>query len=538
MNSVSPSPAKRSLRRHWADQYAQQLMARRKEGTVLCAAGISPSGRVHIGNFREIITVDLVSRALQHRGRTTRFLLFWDDYDALRKVPSPAMSRYLRRPLAQIPPLHNSAAESYAQENEMEVEQIMPQLGIHPQYIYQYRRYSKAEYAPYICEALNKRAVIRQILNQHRREALAEDWWPVTVFSRTSGTDRTTIVGWDGERRLYYRCHQSGTEEEIDIFHSGRVKLQWRVDWPARWAKENVDFEPAGKDHHSPGGSFDTAREIVQQVYGGTAPISLRYDFIGIKGLRGKMSSSSGATISIQHLLQIYQPQVVRYLFAATRPHVEFFLSFDEDVIKIYEDYDRCERIYFGLESVGEERRAKERRIYELSQIEGAAAAMPPQIPFRHLCNLIQIYDGDIEQTLRSQALYLATAKPEQVTLRGRARCAQQWLQMYAPPQFCFMLAAPVTHIPSELRDKKLRGALQLLYREIDDNFPLKRADAAQQLQNRLYTIAAQQEMEPKLLFIALYKILIGKSEGPRLAHFLSLIGQKRLLVRLEPFLD
>ena len=60
-----------------------------------------------------------------------------------------------------------------------------------------------------------------------------------------------------------------------------------------RWKKEGVDFEPAGKDHHSEGGSFDTAREIAKAVYSCEPPVTFQYDFISIKGRGGKISSSS-----------------------------------------------------------------------------------------------------------------------------------------------------------------------------------------------------------------------------------------------------
>ncbi|WPR01356.1 class I tRNA ligase family protein, partial [Treponema pallidum] len=45
-----------------------------------CASGITPSGTVHIGNFREIISVDLVVRALRDQGKSVRFVHSWDDY--------------------------------------------------------------------------------------------------------------------------------------------------------------------------------------------------------------------------------------------------------------------------------------------------------------------------------------------------------------------------------------------------------------------------------------------------------------------------
>jgi lysyl-tRNA synthetase class 1 len=40
-------------------------------------------------------------------------------------------------------------------------------------------------------------------------------------------------------------------------------------------------------------------------------------------------------------------------------PPLETPLSFDLDVIKIYEDYDKCERIFFGIETVNEKKGGK-----------------------------------------------------------------------------------------------------------------------------------------------------------------------------------
>ena len=49
---------------HWADAMADKIIAERGELELYtCASGITPSGTVHLGNFREIITVDLVARA-------------------------------------------------------------------------------------------------------------------------------------------------------------------------------------------------------------------------------------------------------------------------------------------------------------------------------------------------------------------------------------------------------------------------------------------------------------------------------------------
>ena len=74
---------------HWANELAEKVIAQRPDKEeYVCAAGVSPSGSVHIGNFRDIATSLFVVKALQKKGKKAKLLLSWDDFDRLRKVPS------------------------------------------------------------------------------------------------------------------------------------------------------------------------------------------------------------------------------------------------------------------------------------------------------------------------------------------------------------------------------------------------------------------------------------------------------------------
>ncbi len=55
---------------------------------VTVSSGISPSGPVHLGNLREVLTVHFVADELARRGVPVRHLHVWDDYDRFRKVPA------------------------------------------------------------------------------------------------------------------------------------------------------------------------------------------------------------------------------------------------------------------------------------------------------------------------------------------------------------------------------------------------------------------------------------------------------------------
>lgn len=511
---------------HWADNIAERIIREKGEKDYYtCASGITPSGTVHIGNFREIISVDLVVRALRRRGKQVRFIYSWDDYDVFRKVPKnmprqDELATYLRWPITLVPDPHGKE-KSYARAHEAELERGLHIVGIDPEYIYQADRYRSSYYAEGIRTALENRDRIREILNRYRTEPLGDDWWPVQIFSNFNNKDNTTILSWDGAYAVTYRCDDTGNTETIDLRNTKAAKLPWRIDWPMRWAKEGVDFEPAGKDHHSEGGSFDTGRIVSKEVYGFDAPVSFQYDFISIKGRGGKISSSSGDVITLDDVLEVYEPQVVRYLFAGTRPNSEFSISFDLDVIKIYEDYDKTERIYYRTEEVGEKRRAKEARIYELSQVHDVPESMPPQIPFRHLCNLLQISAGDAERALDSAEI------PESARerLRVRSRCAWNWISRFAPEDFRFRLAEP-GDVPIDL-DPSARKAVQLIAGEVEEHFG---EHDEKSLAEAIYRAAGEAGIDAKALFTAMYRVLIGKEKGPRLSGFILTVGKDRVL--------
>lgn len=514
---------------HWADIHARNIIRQRGDKDLyVCASGITPSGTVHIGNFREIISVELVVRALRDLGKGVRFIYSWDDYDVFRKVPKnmpdqELLESCLRKPITLVPDTSGNY-ESYARANEKPLEDLLDVVGIHPEYIYQAKRYRSSEYAAQIRKALEHTEEIKAFLNEHRSQPLADTWLPVSVFSSFTDKDTTEVLSWDGEWGLTYRCLETGKEETLDIRKASGVKLPWRVDWPMRWALEGVDFEPAGKDHHSEGGSFDTSKKVVK-VFGGVSPYSFQYDFIRIKGRGGKISSSSGEVVDLGDVLEVYQPEIVRYLFAGTRPNSEFAISFDLDVLKIYEDYDTCERIYYGEHQVGEKRRAKEERIYELSQVDVPSSEMPYQVPFRHLCNLLQFHGKDISQVLETLP---GVSEAQLKRLENRCRCALNWLEQYAPDEFRFSLRS-VSDGPTDLDDLQ-RGAVKNLAEVVRnlDSYDEK------ELSSAVYDAARDAGCEPKDLFSACYRILIGKEKGPRLANFIKTCGREKVLPLLE----
>ncbi len=519
---------------HWADLTAEKIIREKGDKEIYtCASGITPSGTVHIGNFREIISVELTVRALREMGKNVRFIYSWDNYDVFRKVPKnmpkqELLETYLRKPIVLVPDVLDGE-ESYARANEKRLEKLLPEVGVFPQYIYQAEKYRNSDYAEGMKTALVNRDVIRKELDGSRTEPLPADWWPISVFCSSCDRDTTTIEGWDGDYGVTYSC-ECGHKETLDLRTSKGAKLPWRIDWPMRWAYEGVDFEPAGKDHHSEGGSFDTAKLTCKEVYNHEAPVTFQYDFISIKGRGGKISSSSGEVVSLDDLLEIYQPEVIRYMFAGTRPNSEFAISFDLDVLKIYEDYDKCERTYFTKPDSEKAMKKweKEARIYELSQVGEVPKEMPYQIQIRHLTSLLNIHGGDPDKVIE----YLGDVRPDQVErLKRRCICAWNWCKDFAPDDFRFTINDENSPL-LDVNDKE-REILQVLSRSVEEFLGVV---DEKEFGVKVYDVARDTGVESTEMFPLVYRAIIGKEKGPRLVSFLCTIGKEKLLKILKRY--
>lgn len=529
---------------HWADNAAERtLRAHPGAKKITVAAGITPSGTVHVGNFREVITVDLVARAVADRGVDVRFIYSWDDFDVLRKVPQGVpneeiLAGHVRESIAEVPDPWGDH-DSYASHHIAAFEESLTPLGIAPEFIRQSQRYRAGAYAQGIRRALEGAGTIRGILDASRREhgdgkTLPADWLPLAGFCSSCKKDDLAF-SWDGDWTVHVTCGGCAHEEDVDLREGGRLKLPWRVDWPMRWAHEQVGFEPGGKDHSSAGGSYDTGKSIVADVYEWSAPQYVGYDFVSLKGAGGKFSSSKGNVVTVADCLRVFEPEVLRWLFASYRPNTEFSISFDLDVIKIYEDYDRAFRLAHDADDGGrkDKKRQVARRTMQLAcpqhrRIE--AGSEPPRLAaLRHLSTIIQIFDGDVAQT---RAYYEAqgelSSNEEKRRFEQRAQCVRTWLAEHAPADFRYTIRTePVTReLPAGQADAvgKLVAILQA-HPGADDA----------QMGAALKSFAGDLQMPTKEFYPVVYDLLLGRDRGPKLSTLLAAMGAARAVPLLQP---
>jgi lysyl-tRNA synthetase class 1 len=527
---------------HWAD-YAARATAKAHpdRDVIVVAAGITPSGVIHVGNFREVMTVDLVARALRDRGCKVRFIYSWDDFDVFRKVPAgmpqPEMlEENLRRSVADVPDPFGRD-ESYAAHHIADFEASLEVIAIRPEFIRQSQHYRAGDYGPGIRKALEEAAAIRRILDQHRSQPLAEDWLPLAGFCNECGRDELDF-SWDGEWRVEVSCRTCSHNASVDLRDGGNLKLPWRVDWPMRWSVEGVCFEPGGTDHSSAGGSYDTAKEIVAELYNGWAPEYVAYDWVRIKGKGGKISSSAGGALTVADCLEIYEPELLRWIFASVRPNSEFQISFDLDVIKIYEDYDRARRLAHQPDDGGknDKKRKVARRTLQLAsldhhRIEGGDE-LPFAPPFRGLSMILQVFDGDFE---RSRAHYEVRGEirsdAEKSHFDTRARCVWNWIEQYAPDDFCYRIRNEA--VARDL-DGDPKTVIQRLVEVLENDLEIDEGALIEHLK----VICEGTSLEPKTFFPYAYDLILDRSKGPKLSTLITTMGVERALPLLRGGLD
>lgn len=503
----------------WADQAASQVIAEHGEKKVYtCASGTSPSGIIHFGNFREAITTDIVARALRDKGKKVRFIFSFDDYDRFRKVPANIPQEFekcIRMPYSAMPDpfgCHRSYAEHFEKAYEAELKLV----GVEPEFIRQAEKYMKCAYAEQIKFALNNKEKIRNILDKYKSEPSSADWYPLEIFCEKCKKDDGYIIEYDGNYTIKYKC-ECGFSDTVDFRKKGIVKLPWRVDWPMRWAYEDVNFEPGGKEHSTVGGSITTSKEIVEQVWGKKAPTYKKYEFVLIKGAGGKMSGSKGNVITISEALEIYEPEIIRFMFAGIRPDAEFAVSFDLDVLKVYEDFDTCERIYYGKQPAKDDKeKNNNKRIYEMSVMQ-PNKEMLIQPGFRHLTTILQICENDFNKVKEYFKKELK-AKQDTEKLKTRAKCAWNWLQKYAPEDMKFSVQQ---NIPSNLSETE-KSVARILAKTLAE-----KKWNEEELSKRIYELSEELGLKPQEFFKAAYRVLLNKEKGPRLAPFLLMLGDR-----------
>lgn len=528
---------------HWSEKLAQQIIDRNpNKEEYVCAAGISPSGSIHIGNFRDIATSYFVVKALRKKGKKARLLFSWDEFDRMRKVPvnvakvNSDMEKYIGCPYVDvINPFAESDAKSYAEYFEREFEESIVKFGIDMDYRHQAEMYRSGKYVENIILSLKKRKEIFDILDSHRtqdaEEGEREAYYPVSIYCPVCGKDTTKITKLNDDcTKAEYRC-SCGHQGEFDFTKDYNCKLAWKIDWPMRWKYEGVDFEPGGKDHASTNGSYDTAKDIAKKIFGYTPPLFQGYEFIGISDNNlstGKMSGSSGLNLTPGTLLKLYEPEVLLWLYAKNEPLKAFNFCLDDGILRQYFEFDKMlTEVRNGTAN------DLTKEIMDLCKVDGREVNCVPMGLIVQLGSVVDFNEKMLEIVFQKIG---TPYKYEE--FKDRLERAKFWLEKCSPENVNKLCNKRNWEIYETLNENEKKEIAELYSFLRDGKYDLDG------LQTELYAIPARingltkEDKNLKSLqsafFRNVYRLLINKAKGPRLYLFLYAIEKERYLGLLD----
>lgn len=516
---------------NWALEEAMKLIEKYPEREeFVVASGVSPSGFIHIGNFREIVTTFFIGKELEKLGKKVRFILSFDDFDRFRKVPKGMpedYSKYIGMPYTSIPSPFR-VDKTYAEEMEDRFIEELHRLGIYPEIISQTEQYKSGRYSDKIKLAMRERKRIFDILVKYKtQEFTVEDrnnYYPISFYCERCGRDTTTILGYDEvTENIEYRC-ACGYHNIYNINRSGNIKLQWKIDWPMRWQKEGVIFEPGGRDHSAENGSYVVSKEIAKEIFGYDAPSYVAYDFIGIKGAHGKMASSTGNVLTLSDLLKVYDKNIILWLYAKNRPNHQFNIALDEDVLRYYIEYDRMVRAYFDGKL--DEKNAS---IISLTGVNQSYLNYPD---FGCIANFLPIVSYNVE--VLKKLLKKENIDCESIYFQHRLLRAISWLEKYSDTRINVLDEFNYEYYDSLTDEEKnwIKKTINIL----KNNY-----ETTQELQVALYSVVKDEIDSPKELrnkqrryFQIIYNLILGKDNGPKMGLLLSAMEYDVVVSKLQ----
>ncbi len=528
---------------HWVDDIATKLLARGPSHVI--ASGTSISGEVHLGNAEDVLIADAIGRAVRQAGGSATLLWIADDVDPLRRTPEQvgeAFAQHLGKPVADLPSPGGDSGGFVPYFVRPFMEDLQ-HMGVSPQVRSGRQMYRDGTYEPGIVAALQQAPKVAEILERISGSHKGPGWLPFDPIcpncGRITPTEALEVVaggvrfrcssGVAGKRRIE-GCGYEGVSD----LRSG--KLTWRAEWAARWWLLGVTCEPFGKEHAAAGGSYDTSKVIVQEVFGYEPPLPVTYEHIQVGG--AKMSKSKGNVVTLRHLLAVLPPEVIRYFFFRVRPmrHKEFDIT--NEVLHLIDEYEHCERLYFGLDAPSPQEDIEDlRRTYVLSQVH-EGVPLPTslvQVTFRQLVTAGQVTPGPwpaVKEVLGRTLDLRNMQDRDEVRAQVKLAAVRGWLARYAPDSMRFSLVE--AFIPQLL--DPLDAAQRSLLRVLADELTTVSEThwKGEHLHNLVHEATKAAGMSPAAGFGACYQVLLAQGRGPRLGLFLQELGRHFVVTRLQ----
>jgi lysyl-tRNA synthetase, class I len=519
----------------WPFEEAQKIVKRyAKSGfpdTVLFETGYGPSGLPHIGTFGEVARSTMVRHAFRILTKDqvkTKLLCFSDDMDGMRKIPDNVPDRaflepHLHKPLTVVPNPFGGDYESFGHHNNAMLRRFLDTFGFDYEFASATEYYKSGKLDAILVKALEKYDALMGVMLPTLGEERRATYSPFLPISPQSG--RVLYVPMksiDAKAGTITFDDEDGTETTL-LVTGGRVKLQWKPDFGARWAALGVDFEMFGKDH----GPNMPVYDKICEVLGGRPPEHFVYElFLDDKG--EKISKSKGNGLTIDDWLK-YAPTESLALYMFQKPRTAKKLFFD--VIP------RAVDEYFTFLAAYDRQDAAQKLSNPVWHIHsGNPPKLDMPVPFSLLLNLVSAsnaHDKNVLWGFISRYAPGATPATHQ-KLDELVGFAIRYFDDFVKP-------SKVYRAPDGVEREALSALADILG-------TLPQGSSGEDIQNAALNVARRIEryqdhskQSPEggpgvsgAFFQMIYQVLIGLEKGPRFGSFAALYGVSETRALIE----
>ncbi|MAI05897.1 MAG: lysine--tRNA ligase [Alphaproteobacteria bacterium TMED87] len=489
---------------------------------ILFETGYGPSGLPHIGTFAEVVRTTMVRNAFSilEPKIPSKLFTFSDDMDGLRKVPEnipnqDLLESHIGKPLTSVPDPFEKH-ESFGHSNNSRLKGFLDSFGFEYEFKSSTECYKSGQFDNALISILQNYDKVMEIILPTLGPERQLTYSPFLPICKKSGKVlQVPIIEKDTDAGTIIYEDSNGSKIEVPVT-GGACKLQWKCDWAMRWFALGVDYEMAGKDLID---SVKLSSKICRTI-GGVPPQNLIYElFLDENGQ--KISKSKGNGISVEDWLN-YAPIESLSYFIYQKPSSAKRLSF-ETIPKSVDEYLSSKSSYFDQD-------LKSKCTNPVFHVHnGDPHREIHGVSFSLLLNLVSVCHTDDPKII----WYYINRYYEGLSEANNKELGQL-IDFSISYYRDFVLPNKEYRIPSEKECDALKS-LKSLLQEADHKLN------SEQIQQLVYDVGKEYSSEFTSLrdwFKALYEILLGQEQGPRIGSFISLYGVDETIKLIETILS
>ncbi|MCS7094590.1 MAG: lysine--tRNA ligase [Thaumarchaeota archaeon] len=509
----------------WMDMVAHRIVQRERDlgrnlELIRTESGFGASGIPHIGSMADAVRAHAVTLALRDMGYSSELIVFCDDMDGLRKVPSNLphwLTEYLLRPVSDVPdPLGNFS--SFAERMTSMLREALDEAGLD----YRFMSGREAYKTGLLEEQIRKVLLNWQRIGEVIREMTGQEKFTKVLpyFPICKGCGRIYTAeahDFDEERGLVrYKCVGAqlksgwfdgcGYEGEARI-NSDDGKLAWKTEFAARWAALDVRFESYGKDIAD---SVKVNDWVSENVLGHPHPYHVRYEMF-LDAVGRKISKSTGNVFTPQMWYRYASPPSLT-LFLLKRSVGTRRIS-TPTIIKMMDELDKLEELYFRAKHANDFKTVRLRGLYEYAHLLRPKNKQSVRVPYRLLVDLVSMAPTERREEFVIERLrrYGYDTSSEDVKKRV-------WYAVNYVKDFGMALGPTRVEVPEEV---------MAVMREVVE--AVRRGAGPEEIQSEVFNRSRARGINPAETFRHFYRVLLNRDSGPRLGPYLYDLGAVRL---------